>query len=119
MRLLACLALARPVLMVPVLTALVLPMPAGAETRKGERLAGVIESFECGDNCYLTIVSRGRKITGLCVAKACQPWNEAAEMPRHLVGRKVTVVQGIGKQFDGAGNEMGDFPSFTEVRVGR
>ncbi len=81
-----------------------------------QAVVGTILSFECGDNCYLTIATSGRtQLTGLCAAKACEPWNEVAEMPANLVGRPVTVTLDVGTQFDGGGNEMGPFIAFSEI----
>lgn len=85
---------------------------------KDKAEVGTIKAYECGDNCYLTITTaKGEELTALCAADACNPWNEQAEMPLEMIGRKVEVVVGSGKQYDGAGNEMGDFPSFTKVTV--
>jgi hypothetical protein len=80
-------------------------------------VSGKIVRFECGDNCYLIIKTRaGKEVTGLCVAKTCQPWNEVAKMPEKYVGRRVAVTMGTGQQIDGSGNVMGDFLSFTSIR---
>ncbi len=49
----------------------VAPRPVAAE------VSGAIKSYECGDNCYLTITTEaGEEFTGLCAAEACQPWND-------------------------------------------
>ncbi len=97
------------------LTALISASPALAE-EKAE--TGIIKAYECGDNCYLTITTnKGEELTALCAADACGAWNEQAELPAGLIGKKVEVLVGTGKQYDGAGNEMGDFPSFSKVTV--
>ncbi len=81
-----------------------------------QAVVGKIVSFECGDNCYLTIATSERtQLTGLCVAEACQSWNEAVEMPADLVGTPVTVTLDVGTQFDGGGNDMGPFIAFSEI----
>ena len=81
-----------------------------------QAVVGTILSFECGDNCYLTIATSERtQLTGLCVAEACDPWNEAVEMPAGLVGAPVTVTLDVGTQVDGGGNEMGPFIAFSEI----
>jgi hypothetical protein len=86
----------------------------------GKKVAGTIKSYECGDNCYLTIKSKsGREITALCAAAGCAAWNEQAAIPPKFIGRRVTVTIGTGKQYDGSGNFMGDFPAFTKVVVAR
>ena len=92
-------------------------LPASAADRKA---AGRIVSYECGDNCYLPIkTSGGREVTALCAAKGCAAWNEQAEMPKRYTGRRVQVSIGVGKQYDGSGNLMGDFPAFTKMVVGK
>lgn len=84
-----------------------------------ETVSGRIKSFECGDNCYLTITRKtGGALTGLCSAAECNAWNEQAAMPSDMVGVAVTVIVGMGKQFDAAGNEMGSFPAFTDIVYG-
>ena len=77
---------------------------------------GRIQKFECGDNCYLTIVDSAKRAqTGLCVARACAPWNETTEMPRKLIGAKVRAATGVGVQRDDSGNVMGKMMSFTKI----
>ena len=84
----------------------------------GKRVDGRIKSFECGDNCYLTIVTKsGKELNALCAAKACEPWNAETEIPRDLIGRKVRVTLDTGVQLDGSGNEMGSYPAFTVVKL--
>lgn len=81
-------------------------------------LQGRIKSFECGDNCYLTVVdARGREVTGLCVARACRPWNERTQIPRSLIGKTVQYTTGVGVQRDGAGNVMGRMTSFRTIEI--
>ncbi len=95
--------------------ALVSAQPASSADTKA---AGTIKSYECGDNCYLTIKTKvGKEITALCAAAGCAAWNDQASMPEGFIGRKVTVTIGTGKQYDGSGNFMGDFPAFTKVAV--
>ncbi len=82
-----------------------------------ESVSGTIEFYECGDNCYLTLtLPSDEEVTGLCAAEACQPWNEVAEMPSGLIGRKVMVEIEMGQQTDADGNLMGEFPAFTELK---
>lgn len=81
-----------------------------------QKLTGVIQSFECGDNCYLTIrLKNGKENTGLCVADVCEPWLERAEMPRRFIGKRVRVTVSAGQQVDGSGDAMGDFPAFSKI----
>lgn len=81
-----------------------------------ETTVATIKSFECGDNCYLTITgSDNVEVTGLCLAEVCNAWNEQAAMPDDLIGRVIEVKTGVGKQYDGSGNLMGDFPSIEKI----
>jgi hypothetical protein len=90
------------------------PLVAGAAA--AETLKGRIKGFECGDNCYLTIVdARKKEHVGLCVARECAPWNFLAEMPRAFVGVKVTVETGKGAQLDGSGAVAGRMTAFTRL----
>jgi hypothetical protein len=82
----------------------------------GDLLAGDIGSFECGDNCYLTIVSdAGTDLTGLCVAAACETWNAEVMIPEDQIGRAVLVTVGTADQVDGGGTVMGSFVAFTGI----
>ena len=81
-------------------------------------LHGSIKSFECGDNCYLTILTeKGAEVVGLCVAKECTPWNENAQIPKNLIGKKVVVTVGVGGVFDAEGNLRDEMRSFTSVHI--
>jgi hypothetical protein len=81
-----------------------------------ETTRATIKSFECGDNCYLTIIdSKNAEVTGLCLAEVCNSWNEQTAMPDALIGRVIEVKTGVGKQYDGSGNLMGEFPSFEKI----
>lgn len=84
----------------------------------GDQVAGVIASFECGDNCYLTIASeRGTDLTGLCAAEACWPWSAQGAIPDDLVGHPVRATVGVGDQLDGNGDVVGPFVAFTEIEL--
>ena len=108
-------ALCRSTLLV-VVAPLMLPVAGSAALSADMTVSGTIAGYECGDNCYLTITSAtAEELVGLCAAPECQAWNEVAEMPRDLVGRKVTVTVGVGMQFDAGGNAMGEMPAFEEI----
>jgi len=83
--------------------------------RPGQTLTGRIKKFECGDNCYLTITTPGGDVNALCSARACTPWFENQKMPARMIGRKVMVKTGMGKQFDGAGDVAGHYPAFEII----
>jgi hypothetical protein len=86
--------------------------PAGA----GDLVAGQIAAFECGDNCYLTIVGDGgTDFTGLCAAEACQDWTMGAAIPGDQIGRPVVVTVGTADQVDAEGNVMGSFVAFIDL----
>lgn len=84
----------------------------------GKTLEGVITSYECGDNCYLTITDKqGDAHSGLCTAPLCDSWNEIAEMPASYQNKKVKVGISIGKQYDAAGNVMGEMDAFETITL--
>lgn len=98
-----------------VFAAVMTTLPVRAEDAP---VSGVIKSYECGDNCYLTITKdSGEELTGLCAAETCGAWNEVAEMPADMVGKKVNAMVGTGKQYDGDGNEFGEFPAFSSLEI--
>ncbi|HVX79825.1 MAG: hypothetical protein ACTHOR_10595 [Devosia sp.] len=93
------------------LVTLMAPAAPAAGTKTGR-----ITGFECGDNCYLTIQpSKGAPVTALCAAKACAAWNAATTIPKRLIGKRVRVSIGNGRQYDASGNDMGPFPSFETL----
>jgi hypothetical protein len=80
-------------------------------------MEGRILSFECGDNCYLTIVDkRNKQHTGLCTAPECETWNEDVSMPSQYKGKHITVTLGRGVQLDAAGNVMGKMMAFEKIK---
>lgn len=89
----------------------------GPSFSNDRRITGTIRGFECGDNCYLTIVD-GKKAeqVGLCAAPECESWNELTVMPSRYKGKRVTVTVGQGQQVDDSGNVMGEMMSFTKIR---
>lgn len=84
----------------------------------GKPVEGRIVSFECGDNCYLTLTTdAGAKVEALCGVGPCETWLETAEMPASFVGRRVIGTLGQGMRYDGGGNKMGKFPSFETLKL--
>jgi hypothetical protein len=78
---------------------------------------GRILGFECGDNCYLTIIDKlNKELTGLCTAPECAKWNEEVSMPPHYKGRRVAVTLGRGVQLDAGGNKMGEMLAFKKIK---
>jgi hypothetical protein len=87
---------------------------------KAKAIEGAIKTYECGDNCYLTIVdAAGVEHTGLCVAPECDAWNKNAAMPKKFVGRRVKAATGRGDQLDADGKVMGKMLSFTKLTFSR
>lgn len=78
-------------------------------------VAGAIQQFECGDNCYLTIMTDYGEETGLCKAPICDDWFLESEMPARVIGRRVVVQAGVGMSFDNAGTPMGLLIAFDEI----
>jgi hypothetical protein len=97
----------------------VLPTQIQAQKRKvAKTMEGTISKFECGDNCYLTITdAKGKEHTGLCLASICNAWTSLQTMPGSFKGKRVRVVIGKGKQYDGEGTVMGTHDAFTKIHV--
>ena len=92
------------------------PLAAAQDTT----VSGTITSYECGDNCYLTITSdSGEEHVGLCAAPECVPWNEVAEMPEDMVGVHVVAATAMGTQFDGNGDPVGEMLAFESIELPR
>lgn len=90
---------------------------ASASAQSDGSLRGKIAGYECGDNCYLTIVDEfGGKHDGLCVADACRPWNQATQMPKRLIGKTVVAHIAMGVQLDGSGSVVGRAMAFRTLR---
>lgn len=88
---------------------------------KEKTMIGTVMAFECGDNCYLTIVDEnGQDYQALCSDdKVCEKIMTNVDDP-YLAGYKrklVKVTIGQGKQFDGAGNVMGTMDAFKKIEL--
>lgn len=84
----------------------------------GITLTGTILDYECGDNCYLTIKDeQGAEHVALCTAPQCDSWNEVSTMPKSFLKKKIQVTLGRAKQYDSAGNEMGEMDSFDSIML--
>jgi len=104
-------------LALPLLISASLIAQCGPSFSKDRKITGTIRGFECGDNCYLTIVDRKKvEQVGLCAAPECGSWNEQTAMPSRYKGKRVTVTVGQGQQVDDSGNLMGEMMSFTKIR---
>ncbi len=90
---------------------------SSSEAGRSKTIEGVISNYECGDNCYLTIVdAKGNEHTGLCAAAPCDEWNSDSEMPAAYRGKKVKVTVGKGRQLNGEGEEMGAVDAFVTIQ---
>ncbi|QKC86050.1 hypothetical protein EB232_07010 [Mesorhizobium sp. NZP2077] len=104
-------------LALPLLISAALIAQCGPSFSKDRTITGTIRGFECGDNCYLTIVDRKKvEQVGLCAAPECESWNEQTAMPSRYKGKRVIVAVGQGQQVDDSGNLMGEMMSFTKIR---
>ncbi|CCV11097.1 hypothetical protein [Mesorhizobium sp. STM 4661] len=104
-------------LALPLLISASLIAQCGPSFSKDRKITGTIRDFECGDNCYLTIVDRKKvEQVGLCSAPECESWNNQTAMPSRYKGKRVTVTVGQGQQVDDSGNVMGEMMSFTKIR---
>ena len=81
-------------------------------------IEGKIASYECGDNCHLTIIDKHNKEhTALCTARECQSWNFQSEMPAFFIGKKVAVTVGKGVAIYGDGETVaGRMDAYTLIR---
>ena len=83
---------------------------------KTRTITGRIVSYDCGDNCYLTIKdSKGKEHSGLCSAAVCQKWNEAVEMPERYKGDMVRIQVGTDWRYDDGGNRRDKMDSFQKI----
>jgi hypothetical protein len=89
----------------------------GAPREAAERIIeGTIAEYECGDNCYLTIVDSNQKQhVGLCAAPLCRAWNQATKMPDRVIGQRVKATVKHGEQLDGNGDVVGTFDAFSQI----
>jgi hypothetical protein len=79
-------------------------------------IQGTIAHFECGDNCYLTLIDKkGKEYTGLCLIAFCEKFMEAGDHLAAYQGKTVKATMGKGKQTDNAGNVMRVMDSFLNL----
>lgn len=96
----------------------VIPPVLAEKTVNNKSLIATIVSYECGDNCYLTVTDeQGTERVGLCAAPLCDTWNQAAEMPKKFVGKKISFVIGTGQQFNASGDLMGEMEAFMQIKL--
>lgn len=95
------------------------PESKTGNTPSASVIEGRIESYICGDNCYLTVVdAQGDTHSGLCASETlCKDWNEVGDMPASFKGKAVKVSVGLGKQFDGEGNVVDTIEAFERIEL--
>lgn len=104
-------------LIIALVAALSAVAQCGPSHAKDRTITGTIRGFECGDNCYLTIVDRKKtEQVGLCAAPECESWNTQTAMPFRYQGKRVTVTVGQGQQVDDSGNVMGEMMAFKKIK---
>ena len=94
--------------------------PAEAKKTASKTLVGTISDFQCGDNCYLTIVdNKGYQHTALCATDAlCEKLMTASgDNLGGYKGKKVKVTIGQGKQLDGSGTVMDTMDEFVKIQL--
>lgn len=80
-----------------------------------------LNSFECGDNCYLELTegiegAAPRKV--LCTAKLCANWQGEGRLPPRLKNTGAKAKFGKANQVDGAGNVMArDVEAVVDLRL--
>jgi hypothetical protein len=80
-------------------------------------IEGRIAHYECGDNCYLTIIDKNNKEhTALCTARECQSWNLQSEMPSFFIGKRVAVTVGKGVAVYGDAENNRTMDAYTLIR---
>lgn len=79
---------------------------------------GTITSYDCGDNCYLTITDlQGQEQTGLCGASICKLWGENESSFSRYQGKKVRITVDKGEQINGEGDVMGEMDAFVKIEA--
>lgn len=83
-----------------------------ARSREYDRLEYkpvTLNSFECGDNCYLELtegIEGAAPRTVLCTARQCADWQAAGRLPARLRNAGARVKFGRANQVDGSGTVM-------------
>lgn len=95
---------------------------AAAEAKKSaaKTLVGTISDFQCGDNCYLTIVdNKGYQHSALCATDPlCEKLMTATgDNLGGYKGKKVKVSVVQGKQVDGSGTVMDTMDEFVNIKL--
>ena len=86
--------------------------------KPAKTLIGTVSGFECGDNCYLTIIDdAGKEHQALCTDdKPCEKMMNGMDSDfGGYKGKKVKVTVGKDKQYDGSGTVMGEMDAFKKI----
>lgn len=90
----------------------------GSSTSATEKTMGKIKKFECGDNCYISIVDElNNEMPFLCYTSECKSWLEKGGIPEDRRGLLVEVeFRSDGKQVDGNGDLVSAFAEVVNMR---
>lgn len=94
--------------------------PVEAKKATSKTLVGTISDFQCGDNCYLTIVdNKGYQHSALCATDPlCEKLMTATgDNLGGYKGKKVKVTVGQGKQVDGSGTLIDTMDEFVKIQL--
>lgn len=81
-------------------------------------IEGHILKYECGDNCYLTVLDSAlNEHVGLCTAPLCRSWNFVAKMPGRFAGIRVRATVTAGNQLNGDAEIIGKFDAFSQIEL--
>lgn len=85
---------------------------------KPRTFEGTITSYECGDNCYLTITDlQGQEQTGLCGASICELWGENESSFSRYQGKKVRITVDNGQRVDGEGEVIDEMDAYVKIEA--
>lgn len=95
-----------------------------ARSREYERLEYkpvTLNSFECGDNCYVELtegIEGAAPRNLLCTARECANWQGEGRLPSRLKNKAAWVKFGKANQVDGVGNIMErDVEAVVDLRL--
>ena len=78
----------------------------------------LIQSFECQDNCYLTVVDDDNvNSTYLCQVDLCSSWAESELSLANIIGRHADIFIASGEQVNSDGDVMGTMEAVHEILI--
>ena len=85
-----------------------------ASSVKSVSAKGILSSYQCGDNCWLTITIENKEKSFLCAAKECTDFDEATFKDNYS-GKKVQLKISKDDVVDGSGKKQGESESVTSI----